>query len=108
MTSPCTIRMPRFITDCWMQVSKEKLAISRILSQRTQTSPRRGRSRGQRIRAKIPKPTPETYWEITVASAAPATPRFSPITNHRSRAIFKTADTAKKISGVTESPMARR
>ena len=49
----------------------EELAISRILDQRTEISPRRGRSRGQRSRAKAPSPTPETYWEITVASAAP-------------------------------------
>ena len=27
-TSPWTIRMPRFITDCWTQVRMEKLAIS--------------------------------------------------------------------------------
>ena len=28
LTSPCTIRIPRFITDCWTQVSVEKEAIS--------------------------------------------------------------------------------
>ena len=70
-TRPCTIRMPRFITDCWTQVRMEKLAISRILARRTGRSWRRGRSWGQRIRANAPSPMPETYWEMTVASAAP-------------------------------------
>ena len=100
--------MPRFITDCWTQVRREKLAISRTLAQRTGPSPRRGRRTGQRTRATAPSPRPETYWEITVASAAPATPRPSPRTNHRSRAMFNTAETARKSRGVTESPMARR
>ena len=35
--------MPRFITDCWTQVRREKLAISRTLDKRTRPSPRRGR-----------------------------------------------------------------
>ena len=50
---------------------------------------------------------PETYWEITVASAAPAAPRFNPATNHKSNAIFKTAETARNNSGTTEFPSER-
>ena len=53
-------------------------------------------------------PTPETYCEITVASAAPATPRSSPTTNQRSRPMFITAETARKMSGEAESPTERR
>ena len=52
-------------------------------------------------------PMPETYWAMTVASAAPATPRPSPATNHRSRAMFSPAETAKKASGTTEFPRER-
>ena len=52
-------------------------------------------------------PIPETYWEITVASAAPATPRFKPKTNQRSRKMFKMAETAKNNSGTLEFPSAR-
>ena len=86
----------------------EKLAISRILARRMGGSFRLGRSWGQRMREKIPRPMPETYWERMVASAAPATPRSRPTTNHRSRTMFNRAEMAKKTSGVTESPTARR
>ena len=51
---------------------------------------------------------PETYCEMTVASAAPATPRPSPSTNQRSSAMFSRADTARKASGTTLLPTARR
>ncbi len=50
---------------------------------------------------------PETYWAITVASAAPATPRPRPSTNQRSSTMFNTAETARKISGARELPTAR-
>ena len=53
-------------------------------------------------------PTPERYWAITVASAAPPTPHFSPMTNHRSRTMFNTAETARNTSGTTEFPTDRR
>ena len=52
-------------------------------------------------------PAPETYWAMTVASAAPATPRSSPTTNHRSRPMFSTADTARNSRGTTELPTER-
>ena len=50
---------------------------------------------------------PETYWEITVASAAPATPRRRPATNHRSSTMFSTAETARNTRGTTEFPRER-
>jgi len=53
-------------------------------------------------------PTPDTYWEKTVAPAAPATPHPSTMTHRRSSTTFRMADTAKKISGTMELPMARR
>ena len=53
-------------------------------------------------------PRPETYWAITVAQAAPAGPQPSPSTNHRSRAIFSAAATAKNTSGTRELPTERR
>jgi len=44
---------------------------------------------------------------MTVASAAPATPRPSPQTNQRSSTMFTPADTARNTSGTTELPSAR-
>ena len=53
-------------------------------------------------------PSPDRYWEMTVAAAAPDTPHLRPMTNHRSSTIFSAADTAKKARGTTELPTARR
>ena len=50
-------------------------------------------------------PTPERYCDITVASAAPATPLLNPSTNRKSKPIFKIAETAKNTSGTTELPI---
>jgi len=55
-----------------------------------------------------PMPTPDTYWEKTVAPAAPFTPQSSTRTQTRSRITFRMADTARNASGTTELPMARR
>ena len=52
-------------------------------------------------------PMPETYWEITVACAAPATPQSKTATKSRSRPIFKRAETARKTRGTTELPRER-
>ena len=52
-------------------------------------------------------PMPDTYWEITVAAAAPDTPKFRPATNQRSRAILSRAETARKARGTTEFPRER-
>ena len=53
-------------------------------------------------------PIPDRYCAMTVASAAPATPRPRPSTNHRSSTMFSTADTARKASGTALLPTARR
>ena len=66
------------------------------------------RSCGHLMSAQIMIPMPETYCAMTVAPAAPATPKLRPMTNHKSSAIFKTAETAKNTSGTTELPTARR
>ena len=52
-------------------------------------------------------PMPETYWDSTVAWAAPVTPSCSPATSHRSSAMFSTTDTARKASGTVELPSDR-
>ena len=67
-----------------------------------------GKRLGKDVRIMGRDPIPERYWAITVASAAPTTPRSHPIANLRSRAMFTAAETAKKPSGITELPMARR
>ena len=107
-TSPCTIKMPRFITDCCTQVKMEYPAISLIrlawMGERLHSA----RSCGHLMSAQIMMPMPETYCAMTVAPAAPATPKLRPMTNHKSSAIFKTAETAKNTSGTTELPTARR
>ena len=107
-TSPCTIKMPRFITDCCTQVKMEYPAISLIrlawMGERLHSA----RSCGHLMSAQIMMPIPETYCAMTVAPAAPATPKLRPMTNHKSSAIFKTAETAKNTSGTTELPTARR
>ena len=93
--------------DCCKQVSAEKLVISFMRARRSRT-PGSGRSRsGNLIRVYSAMPMPETYCEMTVASAAPATPRPSPATNHRSSAMFSPAETARKASGTTELPSER-
>ena len=46
-TSPCTIRMPKFMMDCWKQVSRDSPPISRITPPSQRKSCRRGRSSGQ-------------------------------------------------------------
>lgn len=51
---------------------------------------------------------PETYWAMTVAYAAPLMPSGRYATNQMSSAMFKRADTARKISGTVEFPRERR
>ena len=106
LTSPCTARMPRFMTDCWMQVSAEKDAISFMRAGRS-LARQAARSSGNPNQVYSAMPTPETYCAMTVASAAPATPRPSPQTNQRSSTMFSPADTARNTSGTTELPSAR-
>ena len=52
-------------------------------------------------------PIPLTYWAITVAIAAPFTPRFKPATNQISKPIFKIAEIARKTKGISELPKER-
>ena len=105
-TSPWTISMPRFMTDCWIQVRRENPDISERQALRILICLFSGRSSLLKNQVNSISPTPDTYWEMTVASAAPATPLLRPTTNQRSRKIFITADMARNISGVLESPMA--
>ena len=93
--------------DCCIQVRAEKLAISRTrdIDRRTCLSLRRSPGNLTQVYAAIPRP--DTYWEITVASAAPATPRLSPATNHKSSTILRPAETARKIRGTREFPRDR-
>ena len=107
LTSPCTARMPRFMMDCCRQVSAEKPAISRMRLRRRRTAGSRRTSAGNRTQVYAAMPRPETYCAMTVASAAPATPRPSPATNHRSSTMLSPADTARNASGVAESPSER-
>ena len=53
-------------------------------------------------------PTPEAACAMTVAQAAPATPIWNPSTNHRSSAMFSSAETPRKTRGTREFPIARR
>ena len=52
--------------------------------------------------------TPDTAWETTVATAAPATPICRTMMQKRSRKIFRKAERIRKYRGVLLSPMARR
>ena len=106
-TRPCTIRMPKFMMDCWTLVMTDKLRIiSRFfLSQRQ--SAFLGHNCGNFLRVYNPMPMPDTNCENTVAPAAPFTPQFSTSTHIRSRTTFSTAETARNSSGTTELPMAR-
>ena len=106
LTNPCTAKIPKFMMDCWMQVSAENPAISfmrlalNLLWAACRTS-------GNRTQVYTEMPTPETYCAMIVASAAPPTPRSSPQTNHRSSAMFSPADSARNSSGTIELPSAR-
>ena len=96
LTSPCTARMPRFMMDCCRQVSAEKPAISRMRLRRRRTAGSRRTSAGNRTQVYAAMPRPETYCAMTVASAAPATPRPSPATNHRSSTMLSPAENGQK------------
>ena len=63
---------------------------------------------GNFITIKIKHRTADTACENTVAIAAPATPHFKLIIQKISKKIFSTAEIAKKINGVLESPIARK
>ena len=52
-------------------------------------------------------PIPDTYWDKTVAMAAPSTPQAKTSTKSKSKRIFKIAEIAKKSSGAMEFPTAR-
>ena len=85
----------------------ENPAISRTLRHFTRQCLRLTRRYGQKRHVYSAIPMPETYWAITVARAAPTTPRPRPSTNQRSSTMFNTAETARKISGARELPTAR-
>ena len=99
--------MPKFITDCWMQVSKENRVISRTLSFPHRKSCRPGRSWGIFFQVYKSSPSPDTHWERQVAKAAPATPQGIPTTNTTSRMMFSTAEMPKNSRGTAELPTAR-
>ena len=84
---------------------RERLQISRImpLSQRKEAGRRSGHLRATYRNS----PMPTTYWAITVATAAPAMPKGSTITNNKSSPMFKKAEMPRNQRGVTELPMAR-
>ena len=107
-TRPCTIRMPKFMMDCWTLVITERfrMVLRFCLSQRQ--SSLRGHSSGNFFRVYTPMPMPDTNCEKVVAPAAPRTPQWSTSTHTRSRMTFRTADTARNTSGTSELPMARR
>ena len=52
-------------------------------------------------------PTADSACAMTVASAAPATPRWKVTTNSRSSTMLVTAETARKSSGASELLTAR-
>ena len=107
-TRPWIIRIPKFITDCWAQVITEyRITLSSVsFLRRIYSLLIRRAGTLHSVYAAIP--TPDTAWEITVASAAPATPLSSPATNQISRNTFRTDDTARNQSGTTEFPTERR
>ena len=92
--------------DCWMQVSAENPAIS-FMRLALNLLWAACCTRGNRTQVYTAMPTLETYCAMTVASAAPPTPRPSPQTNHRSSAMFSPADSARNSSGTIELPSAR-
>lgn len=73
-TSPCTRRIPKFMMDCWRLVRRESSDMSRNMLP-FHTISDRLRWKSFLKRKQYPKiPRPETYWEMMVAWAAPATP----------------------------------
>ena len=107
LTLPCTIRIPKFMTACCTEVKPDSPAISRSTRPSHFLCSLRGTSSGNRQTVNATSPNPDTYCASTVAPAAPPTPQSSVMTKNRSSTMFKTADTAKNSSGVTESPIAR-
>ncbi len=73
LTSPCTMRMPKFITDCCRQVKPDRLSSWRRVALFQTRSSRRTR-RAKAFQVYPASPRPARYWEITVARAAPAPP----------------------------------
>ena len=106
-TSPWTMRIPKFITDCCRQVSEDRLSISLSIATEKCRSDFRGRKERHFISTYTAMPIPDTYCAMTVARAAPPIPNGSTATNSMSSAMFKTALTARKISGADELPSAR-
>ena len=106
-TSPWTIRMPKFITDCWIQVIEDRLTISFKMPPFHLSSLFLGITCGQQRRAKTVIPSPEMYCAIMVASAAPPIPIDHTATNSRSSTMLITVETAKNTSGTVEFPIAR-
>ena len=93
--------------DCCTQVSRDRLQISRSIRRAGRSWARAGRRSGRFTRVYTAMPIPDTYWEITVAMAAPATPQGMTSTKNRSRPMFSTALTAKNTRGTVELPMDR-
>lgn len=108
LTSPCTIRIPKFMIDCCMDVSRDRLRILFKISLRKCLCPRPNRRMGTFFHAYIQMPSPDTYCAITVAAAAPEIPKLKTATNRTSNATFRTADTPRNSSGIMEFPTARR
>ena len=96
-TTVCTIRIPRFITDCCKQVNPDSDKILRKFRLSHRISRRVSRN----------SPTPETYCAMAVASAAPIIPMPNGMTKSKSSPTFSATDTPRKISGRVEFPMPR-
>ena len=88
-------------------MSDDRLSISFSISIEKCLSDFAGRNARHFIRTYIEIPSPEIYWAITVASAAPPIPNGITATKSISSAMFKTALAARKISGADELPSAR-
>ena len=106
-TSPCTSRMPKFITDCCRLVSTLLRPSRRSSAPSGRQSSRVGRRPGT-VMSRIPRAsTADPYWQSTVASAAPAVPRRRPTTNKRSSPTLPSAAATVMRSGAIELPTAR-
>jgi len=106
-TSPCTRRMPKFMILCCRLVRRESSDISqKTCLLQTMSFLEIWKSFLKRQSIKIP--TPETYWEMTVAWAAPATPKSRYTTKRMSSTTFIRDERMRKRRGVTESPTALR
>ena len=106
-TEAWRMMLPMAVMDSCRPMGSPMASSRRMWGSRGRRSSRETWSRGNFFQMNTRHARPESPWEITVAMAAPATPRGMTTMRNRSSPMFKREAITRNTTGVLLSPNAR-